>query len=406
MTRQYLVCRTMVFCSPDAWESLCTFLVNSRLLLLLRILIKFFDVHAIATQPQASKPPPPAPALAPAASAAGSSSACKYPPPVPPRVSAAPPSVCLVTHSSPHADMCCCDLAPSVNAVAYGRADGAIQFGRFSRAGALNSRFGAAPSPLDSRSREAHGHSGPVYSCALSYDLQHVLSGSQDGTVRLWSWRHATCLAAYRNHGYPVWHVAFASHQAQFLSSCHDGGLRLFDTQRLAPLRLMAGHLSDVTAARFHPSDAYAVSASHDGTLRLWDVSSSGCVRLLLGHTGPVSDVAIAPRAEVAASASDDTTVRLWDLGSGRVTGTLQHGEPVSQVVFSSDGRLLASVGTRRVRIWSWEAAAAASSGSPNAAPLLSCESPVSLLGAAFMADSPVLFACGMGEEPILSAMT
>lgn len=402
VARRYLVHRSMLFCSPAAWESLCEFLVASRLLLLLLLLFKFFDVRAIATQPPRERQHAAAPTAGAPAKMATSSSGGKAMPP-PPRTLAAPPSICLVTQNSSHADLCCCDVSPSGSYVALGRSDGAIQLCRLSRAEALQSRFGAEPADLPSRSREVHGHSGPVYSVATSFDQQHVLSGSSDGSVRLWSWHHAACLAAYANHSYPVWHVAFASHHAQFLSSCYDGGLRLFDTQRLTPLRLMAGHLSDVTAARFHPSDAYAVSASHDGTLRLWDVSSSGCVRLLLGHTGPVTDVAIAPRAEVAASASLDETVRLWDLGSGRARASLPHGEPVSQVAFSSDGQLLASIGARRVRIWHWEAAASAGAG---AEPLLSCDSPVMLLGAAFMTGSPLLLACGLGEDPILSVLT
>ncbi|EOD11797.1 hypothetical protein EMIHUDRAFT_452299, partial [Emiliania huxleyi CCMP1516] len=145
-----------------------------------------------------------------------------------------------------------------------GRADGALQFCRFSQSAATQSRFAASGVDLESRCRVVPGHSGPVYSVALSRNLQHVLSGSQDGSVRLWSWHQAAVLATYHNHGYPVWHVCLASHQSHFLSCCHDGGLRLFDTQRLSPLRLMAGHLADVTAATFHASDAYALSASQD----------------------------------------------------------------------------------------------------------------------------------------------
>jgi WD40 repeat protein len=402
VVRRYLVHRSTLFCSPAAWETLCEFLVASRLLLLSLLLFKYFDVRAIATQPaREGLHAPTATAGAPAkmATASSGSKAVR----APPRTLAAPPSVCLVTQNSSHADLCCCDLSDTGSSVALGRSDGAIQLCRLSRSEALQSRFGAEPAELPSRSREVHGHGGPVYSVATSFDQQHVLSGSQDGTVRLWSWHHAACLAAYANHSFPVWHVAFASHHAQFLSSCYDGGLRLFDTQRLTPLRLMAGHLSDVTAARFHRSDAYAVSASHDGTLRLWDVSSSGCVRLLLGHTGPVTDVAVTARAEVAASASLDQTVRVWDLGSGRARAALPHGEPVSHVVFSSDGQLLASVGARRIRVWRWEAAGCAGS---DAEPLLSCDSPVMLLGATFMTDSPLLLACGLGEDPILSILT
>jgi hypothetical protein len=60
-------------------------------------------------------------------------------------------------------------------------------------------------------------------------------------------------------------------------------------------------------------------------------------------------------------------------------------------------------MGARRIRIWHWEGAAAAGA---DAEPLLSCDSPVALLGAAFMMDSPLLLACGVGEDLIFSAFT
>lgn len=412
VVRRYLVHRSTIFCSPGAWEALCSFLVGSHLLLLLILTVKYFEVHAMATQPAREKPLlSPAPASAPqppsSAKSPGTAVATESRTLLPlPRTRAAPPSVCIVTQSSSHIDMCSCDLAPSSGTIAFGRADGALQLCRFSSAEAVSSRYRCKPTSLQSQYREAYGHSGPVYSCVTSFDGQFVLSGSQDGSVRLWSWRHATGLAAYANHSFPVWHVSFASHHSHFLSSCYDGGVRLFDTRRLTPLRLMAGHMSDVNAARFHPSDAYALSGSHDCTLRLWDIASSGCVRLMLGHKAPVNDVAVGLRSEVAASGSDDETVRLWDLGSGQARATLSHAEPVRQVLFSSNGKIVAAVGTKFIRVWSCDAAlTAAGAGSAEAEPLVSCESPVRLVGASFLNDSPILLACGLGEDPVLSAI-
>ena len=103
----------------------------------------------------------------------------------------------------------------------------------------------------------------------MSRDRQYVLSGSQDGEVRLWSARHATTVVRYASHGFPVWGVAFASHSAHFATACYDGATRIFATERTTPLRVLAGHLADVSAATFHPNGNYVLSASHDCTLRL-----------------------------------------------------------------------------------------------------------------------------------------
>ncbi len=55
--------------------------------------------------------------------------------------------------------------------------------------------------------------------------------------------------------------------------------------------------------------------------------------------------VAFNPQGGILVSASDDRTVKLWDAQSGKLIRTLEgHTELVTNVAFSSDGRLLASL--------------------------------------------------------------
>ena len=49
------------------------------------------------------------------------------------------------------------------------------------------------------------GHSGPVYGVGFSRDDNYVISGSQDGTARLWGVLQRTCLVCYHAHDSPVW---------------------------------------------------------------------------------------------------------------------------------------------------------------------------------------------------------
>ncbi|KAL3914197.1 MAG: hypothetical protein SGPRY_007708 [Prymnesium sp.] len=182
-----------------------------------------------------------------------------------------------------------------------------------------------------------------------------------DGTVKLWSCRHNTCLVTYRDHGFPVWNVAFSPHNAQFLSCCHDGAVRVFCTERLAPIRVFPGHLSDVTSAHFHPNGGYILSCSHDSTLRFWAVADASCIRLLLGHTAvrasahnpAVLALAISPDGAHAASGSEDKSLRLWHLASSRCLRVLQtHSGPVCHVVFNASGKILASGGAKQICVW------------------------------------------------------
>src|SRR5262245_22403767 len=76
-----------------------------------------------------------------------------------------------------------------------------------------------------------------------------------------------------------------------------------------------------------------------------------------LRHGDRVTALAYSPDGRLLATASRDGTVRLWDVGNGREARVYRGhgGEPVQAVAFAPGGRAVASSAGKEVRLWEVE---------------------------------------------------
>ena len=193
-------------------------------------------------------------------------------------------------------------------------------------------------------SKELIGHSGPVYGVSFSPDKSMLLSGSEDGSVRLWSLQTWTCLVVYKGHVYPVWDVQFSPQGYYFASCGHDRTARLWTTEQAQPLRIFQGHFSDVDCLAFHPNSNYIGTGSSDRSLRLWDCLTGACVRFMTGHKSAVLCLSFSPDGRFLASGSSDQRVLVWDLAFGHLLAELaHHSSIISTLSFSREGTILTS---------------------------------------------------------------
>jgi WD40 repeat protein len=90
--------------------------------------------------------------------------------------------------------------------------------------------------------------------------------------------------------------------------------------------------------------------------VKLWDLGTRREIATLKGHGSSVLSVVFSPDGKTLASGSSDHTVKLWDLGTRQEIATLKgHMDSVLSVVFSPDGKTLASGSSSfdySIRLW------------------------------------------------------
>ncbi|XP_038616528.1 periodic tryptophan protein 2 homolog [Tachyglossus aculeatus] len=210
------------------------------------------------------------------------------------------------------------------------------------------------------------GHFNNMTSLAYSPDGQYVVTGGEDGKVKIWNTSSGFCFVTFTEHTSGVTAVTFTSSGFVIVSSSLDGTVRAFDLHRYRNFRTFTSpRPAQFSCVAVDSSGEIVAAGSQDSfEIFLWSMQTGRLLDVLSGHEGPISGLCFNPMKCVLASASWDKTVRLWDmLDSWRTRETLTVASDALAVTFRPDGLELA-VATLNAQITFWDHENAVQSGS------------------------------------------
>ena len=201
------------------------------------------------------------------------------------------------------------------------------------------------------------GHERFVYDVDFSPDGEHVVSTAWDGTTRLWSATTGRPAGLLKHDTQIISSVAFSRDGRRVVTVERDRGVTLWDMASRKVVRSWSKPVpvwGGDTRAAIDPAGALVASGSVDASVRLWDVAGGPEPALLRGHQKRSIDVAFHPDGSLLATSGEDGTVRLWDVAKRSPLAVMRgHTGDVCRVAFSADGKLLASSSTdKSIRFW------------------------------------------------------
>jgi WD40 repeat protein len=196
-------------------------------------------------------------------------------------------------------------------------------------------------------------HSGVVDELAFTPDGTRAVSASWDGSLKVWEVGTGRLVRTIYGSAGGFFSLALTPDGTQMLAGERQRALTLWDLATGQPVRRFEGHSNTVLAVAISADGAQAVSAGHDKTIRLWDVSTGRQLRVLAGHAGSVLSIQFSPNGTQLISSSWDKTAKLWDLATGSVVRTFSHGARLATARFSKDGNhVLTGCADGSINIW------------------------------------------------------
>ncbi|KAG1659418.1 Periodic tryptophan protein 2 [Nymphon striatum] len=177
------------------------------------------------------------------------------------------------------------------------------------------------------------GHFNNMNCVTYSPDGQFIVTGGDDGKVKLWNTDTGFCFATFNEHKASVSSVCFTQSGKVILSASLDGTVRAYDIKKYRNFKTFSSFPpSQFSCLAVDSSGTFVCAASSDTfKVFVWSMVNGSLLEVLTGHEAPISGISFSPTQAILLSSSWDKTVRVWDVfeskGGNEAISTITDGK-------------------------------------------------------------------------------
>ncbi len=212
------------------------------------------------------------------------------------------------------------------------------------------------------------GHKEGVRLFEFSPDINTLVSTSGDLTIRLWDINTGQLNASLTEHKTDIFSLEFIPDRTTLIARDWDANIHSWDLKTGEHKNVFTGQMHPRTTkfaqqkydrfswyspAIFSADGQTLYCANVDNTICMYDTNTGKLKKKLTGYTFQPYRVVISPNKQTIANAGLDNTIHLWDINTGKIKVTLKTDiEDIIPMAFSSDGKILASLGQNDIQLW------------------------------------------------------
>lgn len=161
-----------------------------------------------------------------------------------------------------------------------------------------------------------------VTAVSISEQGERVFTGGIDNEIKVWDVRKNNVVLTLRGHSDTVTGLAMSPDGTKLLSNAMDSSVRVWDARPFTKgdrnLSVLVGAQHNyeklLLKCNWSPDGRRVSAGSSDRMVYVWDTESSSIMYKLPGHAGSVNEVDFHPKEPIIGSCSSDKTIYLGEI--------------------------------------------------------------------------------------------
>ncbi|KAM5571835.1 autophagy-related protein 16 [Rosa sericea] len=195
-----------------------------------------------------------------------------------------------------------------------------------------------------------NAHDGGCASILFEYNSGKLISGGQDGTIKMWD----TSTGALNNtlHGCigSVLDLTITHDNRSIIAASSSNKLYVWDANLGRVRHTLTGHMDKVCAVDVSKfSSRHIVSAAYDRTIKVWDLQKGYCTNTII-FPKHCNALCFSMDGQTICSGHVDGNLRLWDIQKGKLLNEVAaHSNAVTSISLSRSGNMVLTSGRDNV---------------------------------------------------------